>query len=153
MGLVEGVRRDFDSGFNCAESVLLAVSRYSELVTHGPDSLIPRIGTGFGGGIARNGDTCGALTGGVIAISLAFGRSKPEESREPCYSVVDRFYNEFVRTFGTCRCRELTGIDLKKPESSDAHRARIHHERCASLVEWAAKRAHQLVKEERKSKS
>jgi C_GCAxxG_C_C family probable redox protein len=153
MGLEEDVRRNFDLGFNCAESVLLTVSRYSELAKEGAESFIPRIATGFGGGIARNGDTCGALTGGVIAIGLAIGRSRPEESREPCYSVVDRFYNEFVRTFGTCRCRELTGVDLRMPEGSDAHRPRIHHERCTPLVEWAARRAHQLIKENQKSQS
>lgn len=153
MGIEEDVRRNFDSGFNCAESVLLTVGRYSELAKEGAESFIPRIATGFGGGIARNGDTCGALIGGVITIGLAFGRSRPEESREPCYSVVDRFYKEFARTFGTCRCRELTGVDMKTPEGSDAYRARIHHERCTPLVEWAARRVHQLIKENQKSQN
>jgi C_GCAxxG_C_C family probable redox protein len=106
---------------------------------------IPRIATGFGGGIARNGDTCGAVTGGVVAISLALGRDTSEESRDPCYPAVDRFYNDFVRIFGTCKCRELTGLDLKKLAEMDTHRTKVHAEVCNPIVAWAAKRAQQII--------
>lgn len=71
-------KRLFDNGFNCAESVLLATSH--EKFAQSIGGIIPRIATGFGGGIARNGDVCGALTGGVMAIGLALGRVSPEDS-------------------------------------------------------------------------
>jgi len=82
-----------------------------------------------------------------MAISLALGRDGPEESRDPCYPAVDRFYNEFVREFGTWRCRELTGVDLKDREGREEYLDRIHNERCNPIVAWAAKRAHQIIKE------
>jgi C_GCAxxG_C_C family probable redox protein len=147
MSIEEEARRFFDSGFNCAESVLLAVSKQAGLEKQGVESFIPRIATGFGGGIARNGDTCGALSGGIMVISLALGRNKSDESRDPCYPAVDQFYNDFVKAFGTCKCRELTGVNFKTPVGSEAYRNRIHRERCTPLVEWAAKAASNVIKE------
>lgn len=146
MGVEEEARNAFDSGFNCAESVLRAVSKHTEPEKEHAESFIPRIATGFGGGIARNGDVCGAVSGGVIAISLALGRNKSDESREPCYPAVDRFYNDFVKTFGTCKCCELTGVNFKTPEGNQAYRDRIHRERCTPIVEWAAKTATDVIK-------
>ena len=64
----------FNSGLNCAESVLLTLS--GRLAGKNSVSIIPRIATGFGGGVGRNGDICGALSGAVIAIGLALGRDK-----------------------------------------------------------------------------
>ena len=135
----DAVRR-FDSGFNCAESVLLTVS---ELELHQRMAgIIPRIATGFGGGIARNGDVCGALSGGVMAIGLVLGRDSPEASRDPCNVAVDRLYNSFMAKFGSCKCRELVGIDLKL--AGKAQRQEMHHN-CRRIVAWVAKETSQAV--------
>lgn len=147
MNLEEEARRNFNSGYNCAESVLLVLSRQLGATRRDAESFIPRMATGFGGGIARNGNICGALSGGVMAISLALGRDTAEESRDPCYLAVDRFYNEFVKEFGTCRCRELTGVDLKAPGRRKVYLDRIHNERCNPIVAWATRTAYQLIKE------
>lgn len=147
MSLEEQAKRNFNSEYNCAESVLLAVSKQPGVARQGVESLVPRIASGFGGGIARNGDICGALAGGTMAISLALGRDRPDESRDPCYRAVDRFYNDFVEAFGTCKCRELTGLDLKTPAGIEAYRNKIHTERCNHIVAWAAERAHQIIQE------
>jgi C_GCAxxG_C_C family probable redox protein len=143
----ESAKHNFNSGFNCAESVLVAVS--SELGAEGRagNDVIPRIATGFGGGISRNGDVCGALTGGIMAISLALGRDKPEQGREPCYPAVDRFYNDFRARFGSCKCRELTNANLKTHEGALAYQMEAHAEVCTPIVAWAAKRTHEIIKE------
>lgn len=147
LSLEEVAKRNFNSGFNCAESVLLAVTAELDATGRTKEHVIPRIATGFGGGIGRNGDVCGALTGGVMAISLVFGRDKPEESREPCYPVVDRFYNDFRSKFGSCKCRELTNLDMKTPEGAEAYNGQVHEEVCNPIVAWAARRVHDLIKE------
>jgi C_GCAxxG_C_C family probable redox protein len=146
MSLEEQARRNFDSGYNCAESVLSAMSKESRASGTGIEHFVPRIATGFGGGIARNGDICGAVAGGVMAISLALGRDSPEESRDACYNAVDRFYNEFARAFGSCKCRDLTKVDLKTSTGIEAYRSRIHSERCVPIVAWAAKRAYEIIR-------
>jgi len=147
MSLEEQARRSFNSGYNCAESVLLAVSKQAGLMVQGFRSFIPKIATGFGGGIARNGDICGALTGGIMAISLALGRDNPDQSRDLCYAAADRFYNEFIEAFSTCKCRDLIGLDLKKPEQRETYQSRVHYARCNPIVGWAAKRAYAIIRE------
>jgi len=139
-------RKLFDSGFNCAESVLLAVSRKKFPQN---TSVIPKIATGFGGGIARNGDVCGALGGGVMAIGLALGRSSPEEPRDPCYVAVDQFYSEFVKEFGTCKCHELTGIDLKTDKGREEYQNRIHTALCCRIVIWATHAVNRCIETSR----
>jgi C_GCAxxG_C_C family probable redox protein len=151
MNLEELAKRNFESGYNCAESVLLALNRQPGVTRQGVRTFIPRIATGFGGGVARNGDICGAVAGGVMAIGLALGRDNSEESRDPCYPAVDKFYNDFVKTFGTCRCRELTNVDLKTQNGIEAYQNRIHHECCSPVVAWTVKTAHQIIRESQRS--
>lgn len=143
MSVEQDAKLHFNSGFNCAELILLALS--GGLGRTNSDHSIPRIATGFGGGVGRNGDMCGALSGGVMAIGLALGRDKPEQGREPCYAAVDHFYTDFVKEFGSCKCRELTGIDLKAPVGSGTHHTRMHAERCNLIVEFAARRANEII--------
>ena len=145
MNLEEEAKNHFNSGYNCAESVSLAVSRQIGLRTEGFASCIPRMATGFGGGVARNGDICGALAGGIMAISLALGRDNADQSRDLCYEAAGRFYSEFVETFGSSQCRKLTGLDLKKPEQREVYQDKVHFERCNPIVAWAAKRAHEII--------
>ena len=111
------------------------------------DQMVPRVATGFGGGISRNGDVCGAIIGGVMAMGLALGRDRAEQNREPCYPAVDRFYNDFRTQFGSCKCRELTNANLKTPEGALAYKIGVHSEVCTPIVAWAAKRAHDIIKE------
>jgi len=135
--------RLFDSGYNCAEAVLLATSQ--DVLQGDIKTVIPRIATGFGGGISRNGDVCGALTGGIMRLGLSMGRDSAKESRDRCYEEVNRFYSAFVKEFGTCKCRELTGVDLSTEEGRAVYQARIHSERCTKIVSWAARIVSQIV--------
>jgi C_GCAxxG_C_C family probable redox protein len=146
MSIDEQAKQNFISGFSCAESVLLAASSQSKGARQ-TESCVPRIATGFGGGIAGNGNICGALSGGIMAISLALGRDKPQESRERCYAAVDRFYSEFLKTFGTCSCRELTGVGIKTPEEWRVYQNEIRMQRCSPIVAWAANTANQIIHE------
>lgn len=67
----------FDIGYNCAESVLLAVSgRFNK-----KSPIIPRVATGFGAGVGRSGQICGALSGAVMAVGLLKGCDKGREER------------------------------------------------------------------------
>ncbi|MEE9189396.1 MAG: C-GCAxxG-C-C family protein, partial [Candidatus Neomarinimicrobiota bacterium] len=44
--------------------------------------LIPKIATGFCGGMARTCGQCGALSGAIMSISLLTGRSEPADPKE-----------------------------------------------------------------------
>jgi len=78
--------------------------------------LIPRIASGFGGGLGRQGLVCGALNGGVMAIGLRHGRMKETEDKETVYGLVLELCHRFEGQHGSALCRDLTGCDFTTPE-------------------------------------
>jgi C_GCAxxG_C_C family probable redox protein len=98
----------FDSGYYCAESVLLAVAEEKEIQS----DLIPKIASGFCSGLSRTCGMCGAVSGAVMAISLFTGRSSPDASLEENYALVQVLISRFQDRFGSIDCRQLIGCDL-----------------------------------------
>lgn len=93
---IEKITTDyFNSGFNCAESVLLSLAEAMNMKR----SCIPKIATGFGAGMGRHGEACGAITGAVIALGLKYGRSdgKDKDAKEEMYKIVDDFIKSFEK--------------------------------------------------------
>ena len=76
------------------------------------NNAIPRIASGFGGGIGNTGAVCGAVVGAVMAISLKMERGETMEDWLRIASVVQEFRRRFEAEMGTINCRELTGVDL-----------------------------------------
>ena len=72
----------FKSGYNCAESVLKAVAE--AIGTDTGDS--QRFATAFGGGVARQGYTCGCLTGAAMAVGM-LGMRVVRSRRSPAVAV------------------------------------------------------------------
>ena len=68
----------FFSGFNCAESSLIAVTYAMGMQS----DMFPRIASGFGGGVGRYGSICGALSGTIMAIGAFCGRDKVNDPEE-----------------------------------------------------------------------
>lgn len=133
--LPEKAVKRFLEGYNCAQSVLLAMfERYN-----GKDEWIPKIATAFGGGIGRCGSVCGALAGGVMAIGIKYGTNEPLlEKRIKAYELTHRFYKQFEKQHGSVLCRELIGYDLSNPkELEEARNAKVFEEKCVNFVKTA----------------
>ncbi len=122
----ERVSELFESGLFCAEGVLQAVAEHLGISS----PLIPRIATGFCGGMARTSGLCGAFTGGVMALGLAHGRDRAGERIRPAYKRTARFARAFEVRFGSLQCKEILGCDLSTPEG----RARFEMEELAMTV-------------------
>lgn len=73
---------------------------------------IPQIASGFAGGIGITGSVCGAVVGGVMAISLKLGKVDSMEGKLRGYTLVREFRRRFEAEMGTIYCSELTGMDL-----------------------------------------
>lgn len=103
----------FRSHFNCAQSVLLAFAPDYGL----SEVMASRIAQAFGGGLARQGEICGAVTGAMMVIGLKYGKTRPEddEAREKTYSLTQEFFSHFKKKHKTLACRQLLGIDLSRP--------------------------------------
>lgn len=104
----------FKEGFTCSQSVFGAFAE-----SFGLDRKIAlRISQAFGGGMARMGETCGAVTGAFFVIGLKHGRDEGEDvqAKEKTYEIVREFVRKFVSLYGSILCRELLGYDLSLPE-------------------------------------
>lgn len=100
--------------FNCAQAVF---STYAPAVGIGEsDSL--KVSAGFGGGMGRLQEVCGAVTGSIMVIGCRYGMVRPGDmdAKEDTYARVKDFVRRFTFDHGTISCRELLGCDLNTPE-------------------------------------
>jgi C_GCAxxG_C_C family probable redox protein len=139
----KSAEESFASGLYCAESVVLALAR-----AQGVESdLLPRVATAFCSGMARTCGTCGALTGAIMGVSLALGRSEAGQPVQPSYTATQRLIREFEHEFGARDCHALLGCDLGTPEGQAAFRENRLGERCARYTGKAAEIAARLISE------
>jgi len=110
--------------------------------------LIPRIATGFCGGIARTGGICGAVSGAVMAISIYYGRSLPDERIDKSYIPIQKIIELFEKKFGSTNCRELTGCDLGTEEGRKRFFAMNTLEKCRGYTEEATRMAMSIIEKE-----
>jgi C_GCAxxG_C_C family probable redox protein len=137
MSRVEKALKQFATGCNCCQSITTAF---------GPDYNLDsqkalKIGAAFGGGMSRLGNTCGAVSGALMIIGMAFRNTYPEdaENKEHVYEIGRGFLNKFMELHKTVMCRELIGIDMNNEH--DLQRARetgIFEEKCPNFVKTAA---------------
>ena len=109
--------------------------------------LIPKIATGFCGGIARTSGICGALSGAVMAISMYYGRNLPDEPIDRSYIPVQKIIEVFENKFGSTNCRQLTGCDLGTEEGRKKFFAMNMLERCKGYTEEATRMAMSIIEE------
>jgi C_GCAxxG_C_C family probable redox protein len=129
--------------FNCAQSVLASCGPALGLDR---DTCL-RLAAPFGGGLARSGETCGALTGALMALGLACGVPSPlAEDKDRGYGPARELVDRFRQLHGTLLCRDLLGIDMSTPEGLQAFRDRgLHHSQCPRFVRSAAELVQEIL--------
>ena len=102
---IEIATEKFVSTYNCAQSVLYA---YSDEVNIDKSTAL-KIAWGFGAGLGRKQEICGAITGGIMVIGLKYGTSETDRlaANEKIYSKTRDLMNKFRIKHGTCNCLEL----------------------------------------------
>ncbi len=119
---VDTAAAEFSEGFNCAQAVF---STYAPLLGVKREDAL-RIATGFGAGMGRTQETCGAVTGAYMVIGCKHGMRDPGETaeKEAAYTLVREFAEEFRRRHRTTSCRELLGCDMTTEEGKKTMRER-----------------------------
>ncbi|MEZ0395960.1 MAG: C-GCAxxG-C-C family protein [Anaerolineales bacterium] len=134
----------FARGFNCAQAVFSAFAAQLGL----DETAALRLASPFGGGMARRGEVCGAVTGALMAIGLARGASTPE-GKEPTYLIGQEFMRRFEAQQGALACRALIGFDILQPEDrARARQAGVFQIICPALVRSAAEITAAMLAEE-----
>lgn len=133
----------FKLGYRCAESVLLSVAESKDIQSE----MIPKISTGFCGGMARTCGICGAVSGGIMAISLLYGRSSPNEPIDKSYIPVKKFVKMFESKYGTTNCKQLIGIDLGTEEGRTQFISENKIGQCEKYTEDATRMVMLIIEE------
>lgn len=100
----------FGDGFNCSQAIF---STYCEELGLDKKNAL-KIACGFGAGMGRLQETCGAVTGAYLLIGLMHGKylSEDEAAKEKTYALVQEFARLFEERNKTTNCRKLLGVDL-----------------------------------------
>jgi C_GCAxxG_C_C family probable redox protein len=104
----------FSSGLNCAQAVLTAYTDKLDI----DKSLAINISCGFGGGMGRLQETCGAVTGAFMVLSIYNGKKYAENGIKKLmtYSMIQEFNRKFIARHGISNCRALLNCDLTTEE-------------------------------------
>ena len=99
MALADELGRNyFRQGLNCAECVLRTFMDIYECDV--PDEVIC-MATGFGGGMGHTKNSCGAITGAVLALGLLKGRRDPFGPKEEMGARVKHLQGEIYPVWKT----------------------------------------------------
>ena len=131
----------FGQSFNCSQSVFSAFAQQFGLA--GKTAL--KLASPFGGGVARRGEICGAVTGALLALGLARGADTPA-GKEEIYRLSEEFMRRFEQKHGRLICRDLINCDISTPQGwQKAKETGIFSTVCPILVRDAAEIAQALL--------
>lgn len=121
---IKATRKDavdrFMKGFNCCQSVICAYCE--ELGVKEED--IFKMTEGFGSGMGGLKDTCGAVTGMFMAISLANSKSTfddPKVTKMDTYEKFQEAAAKFKEKHDSIYCRDLLTEQGKQPLNCCIH--------------------------------
>jgi C_GCAxxG_C_C family probable redox protein len=127
----------FVSGYNCSQSILFAFGPGLGL---DPETAL-KIASCFGGGIGGSGQICGAVSGGILALGLKFGRGGREEKAvaQVAHKKALELMRAFEQVHSTCTCRSLLGgCDLTTAEGKQQFQEQgLHRKVCVGCVRTA----------------
>ena len=127
----------FKQSLACSQAVLATFA--PELGLERDTAL--KLAAGFGGGMGRMGNTCGAVTGAFMVIGLRHGGTSGQdlEAKTKTYATVREFVKQFQAKHGCIGCNELLGCDISTPEGYEkAKQSGAFANLCPQFVHTAA---------------
>lgn len=128
----EKAKELFMSGCNCSQAVAAAFCEETGLT----EELTKKLTMGFGGGMGRMREVCGAVSAMTFVIS-----AKYSEDKANIYNRVQAVANKFREENGSIVCRELLGLSIKGADSPvPEKRTEEYYKKrpCPELVAMAA---------------
>lgn len=129
----------FMQGANCAQAVAGA---FADLMGMEEKTAI-RLAAGFGGGIARQREVCGAVSGMVMVAGALYGYDVLDDDavKAAHYRLIRALCDAFRTEWGSLLCRELVGAKKSADTAPDPDPRTEEYYRqrpCARLVGAAA---------------
>ena len=131
MNKVETAEKFFET-YNCAQSVMAAYAGDFELER---DKAL-QVAVGFGAGMGRVQEVCGAVSGAIMTLGLSSGYKEGDgrDKINAVYAQVRRFINDFIEMEGTIKCRDLLGCDLSSEEGRAFFKEHNLHSNCEKYI-------------------
>lgn len=104
----EEALRLFMDGCNCAQSVAAAFSSEMNM----DQQQVKRLTIGFGAGVGRLREICGAVSGMAFVISALY-----DEDKGAIYARIQGVAEQFRSQAGSLVCRELLGLEITGADS------------------------------------
>lgn len=119
-----------EEGYLCSEAVLLALADCFGVESE----IIPKIATGFGAGIARSGEVCGAIVGAIMGLGFLFGRNTTARPTDrTVYWYTRALTDAFNKEYGCLRCLDLLDLDMDK-NYEEYQRRGLWVNRCRGII-------------------
>ena len=142
-----------ECGYNCCQAVVLAYSDVFGL----DEKTAASIASGFGGGMGRMREVCGAVSGMTFLSGLIYPADDPsvKTARTGNYALVQDMADEFRKINGSIVCRELLGLvpmgsgascGKESPEPSDRTDEYYKKRPCEEIVRIAARIVGERIK-------
>ena len=110
-----------------------------------------KLGGAFIGGIANNGELCGAVSGALMLIGLKYGQYKDNdiESKEKTIKKINEYLQKFKNEYGSIICRDLLKYDISiKEEALKAKESGIFKTLCPVLVKGSVEIVEKILEME-----
>lgn len=132
-------REYFLNGANCAQAVLCAFAQECQL----NETEAMRLASGFGGGMGRMREVCGAVSGMILVANILCGNGdkSDKKAKDAHYALIQKLAGKFREQNGSIICRELLGLEKNGPDEPVSEvRSKSYYQKrpCAELVALAA---------------
>ncbi len=142
----------------CARCVLAGVNEHLRLTTEEGFNESIKASTALSAGVARMGETCGALLGAIMAVGLEFGSKDLRlfDRYAETMQISRDLFVKFKDRYGTVKCSEIQEkllgrrFNFFKEEDRDAWYSLGGLEKCPSVCAAAAGLAAEIILEHRK---
>jgi C_GCAxxG_C_C family probable redox protein len=137
----------FLSGCNCAQSVIVPFCDEIHLDTF----TAMNIACGFGAGIAKRQETCGAVAGGVMVLGMLVGTKGTHDrsTTEETYAKAEEFMSRFEAIRGSCNCLKLLeGHELTTEQGRQAVKdLDLRNKTCTACVRTSVEILEEMIKD------
>ena len=143
-GRDEKAKAYFLEGYNCAQAVALAFADFCGM----PEDQLARLASGFGGGMGRLREVCGAFSGAVMVYGLLHGYDDPtaRQEKKELYATIQQMAERFRAENGALTCRDLLGGSPSSDPTPSERTAGYYKKRpCADLAASAASILEQIL--------
>ncbi len=134
----------YSNGFNCAQSVVASFADVLGL----SEEIAVRMSSGFGGGMGRMQETCGAATGAYMVIGFLRGKYKEgdDESNDRTNKLIQEFSKRFTELHGSVNCKALINFDISNEEGlAEAKEADVFNKKCSFFVKTSVELLEDII--------